>query len=131
MVGDLECRDEDVLVYAVEVKEGSLTLADVRSFENKLNASDLTEALINTPSVQLAESEAVDQRTRLMWGRGINLYRLSIEDLISVTMALAGEQTRCDFIAEVGKQLDAHARPSGRSLWRDLLTEVLDGSQMK
>ena len=39
MVGDLECRDAGVLVYAVEVKEGSLTLGDVRSFEDKLNAS--------------------------------------------------------------------------------------------
>ena len=129
MVGDLECRKAGVLVYAVEVKEGSLTLADVRSFEDKLNVSDLTEALINAPGVRAAETESVDQRIRLMWGRGINLYRLSIEDLISVTMALAGEQTRCDFIAEVGQQLDAHARPSGRSTWRDLLGEVLDGVQ--
>ena len=127
-VGDLECRDEGVLVYAVEVKERSLTLADVRSFEEKLSQSKVTEAIISAPGVHATEADSVDRRIHSMWTRGINLYRLSLEELLLITMSLAGEECRCDFIVEVGKQLDEHALPSGRRAWRDLLTEVLDGT---
>ena len=130
-MGDLECRDGGDLVYAVEVKERSLTLADTQSFEEKLNRSEVTEALINAPEVHTGETESVDRRIHSMWTRGINLYRLSFEQLLSVTMSLAGEKCRCDFILEVGKQLDEHARPSGRRAWWDLLTEVFDGVQPK
>ncbi len=126
-VGDLECRDGDVLVYAVELKERSITLADIQSFEQKLSQGTVTEALINAPGVRTAEAESVDRRIHSMWTRGINLYRLSFEELLSVTMSLAGERCRCDFIVEVGEQLDEYARPSGRRTWRDLLAEVLDG----
>ena len=126
-VGDLECRNEGVLVYAVEVKERSITLADVRSFEEKLSQSQITEAIISAPGVQATQTESVDRRIHSMWTQGINLYRLSLEELLLITMSLAGEECRCDFIAEVGKQLDEHALPSGRRAWRDLLTEVLDG----
>ena len=126
-VGDLECRDEGVLVYAVEIKERSLTLGDVRSFEEKLSKSKVTEAIISALGVHAPEADSVDRRIHSMWTRGINLYRLSLEDLLLITMSLAGEECRREFIVEVGEQLDEHALPAGRRAWRDLLTEVLDG----
>ena len=122
--------DQDgVLVYAVEVKERSINVADLRSFENKLNRSEVTEALISAPAVQDSEADAIGQRIRLMWGRGIKVYRLWIPDLVSVCMSLAGEQGRGDFIREVGKQLDQYGRTFGRIVWRDCLNEILDGVQ--
>lgn len=126
-VGDLECRKDNVLVYAVEVKERSINVADIRSFENKLNQSEVTEALISAPAVLDSEADVVDQRIRLMWGRGINVYRLWIPDLVSVCLSLAGEQGRGDFVSEVGKQLDQYGRTFGRGVWRDCLNEILDG----
>ncbi len=128
MVGDLECRNNGQLVYAVEVKERQVTLADVRSFENKLIKNKVTEALINAPATKVSDDEPIQNRIRLMWSRGINLYLLSIEELVSVTMSLAGEEGRLEFVSEVGKQLDEYARPAGRFAWRDLLSDVLDGA---
>ena len=128
MVGDLECRNNEQLVYAVEVKERQVTLADVRSFENKLIKNNVTEALINAPTTKVSESESIENRIRLMWSRGINLYFLAIEELVSVTMSLAGEEGRLEFVEEVGKQLDEYARPTSRFAWRDLLSDVLDGA---
>ena len=129
MVGDIECRREGRIVYAVEVKERRVTVADVRSFEQKLSRSDLTEALIAAPAPVPQEAGEIDERLRLMWTQGVNLYRHAIEDLAAVLMSLVGEDGRCDFIVEVGRQLDAHALPSGRLAWRDLIVRVLDGKQ--
>lgn len=128
MVGDLECRNNGQIVYAVEVKEQKVTLADVRSFENKLIKDQVTEALVNAPATKPSEDESIENRIRLMWSRGINLYLLSIEELVSVTMSLAGEEGRLEFVAEVGKQIDNYARPASRLTWRDLLSDVLDGA---
>lgn len=128
LVGDLECRKGDRLVFAAEVKERPVGIADVRTFEDKLNDAGVTEALLNAPSQIPDDETAIRERTRLMWTRGVNLYHLPVADLVSVTMSLAGEQTRTDLIAEIGLQLDEFARPASRLVWRDLLNRVLDGS---
>ena len=129
MVGDIECRKNGCLVFAAEVKEQRITLADVRSFEAKLDQSDLTEALLSAPSVHPQDADQVAERMHLIWTRGINLYHHPLEQLVAVAMSLAGEPGRCDFIAEVGKQLDAHARTSGRLAWRALLERVISGER--
>ncbi len=129
MTGDLECRKNGGLVYAVEVKERTIKLADVIAFDEKLSRSRLTEALINTPGVHSSNAEGVRNRIRLMWGRGINLYNATIEELVSITMSLAGEDGRLEFVTEVGDQLDKFARPSGKAAWRDLLKSILDGTE--
>lgn len=128
-VGDIECRRAGTLVYAVEVKEREITVADVRSFEDKLSRSDLTEALIATPGLAQHDVDEIRQRVRLMWTQGINLDRHSVEDLAAILTSLVGEDGRRDFIVEIGRQLDAHALPSGRLAWRNLLDEVLDGNE--
>ena len=128
MVGDIECRRQDALVYAVEVKERRITVADVRSFEEKLSRSDLTEALISAPGPKPQDADEIKGRQRLMWTRGVSLYFHPIESLVEILMSLAGDGGRHDFVAEIGRQLDAHARPSGRLAWRNLLANVLDGN---
>ena len=127
MVGDIECRREGRLVFAVEVKERHITLADVRSFEAKLARKALTEALLSAPGPSPAESEDIRKRVRLMWRQGTNLYQYAIESLVGVLMSLAGETGRKEFIEEIGKQLDRYAKPAGRLAWSDLLNGVLDG----
>ena len=78
MVGDIECRSGERLVFAAEVKERQITLADVRSFEEKLDRSDLTEALLTGPSVRQQDAEGITERLHLMWTRGVNLYQHSL-----------------------------------------------------
>ncbi len=129
MTADLECRKCGELVYAIEVKERMIRLSDVIAFDEKLSRRRLTEALINAPGVNASDAEGVRNRIRLMWGRGINLYNATIEELASVTLSLAGERGRLEFVAEVGNQLDEFARPSGKAAWRDLLKRILDGSE--
>lgn len=99
------------------------------AFDEKLSRGQLTEALINAPGVYTADAEGVRNRVRLMWGRGINLYNATIEELISTTLSLSGEEGRLEFVAEVGNQLDEFARPSGKAAWRDLLKSILDGTE--
>ena len=130
MVGDIECRRNGILVFAVEVKERQVTLADVRSFEAKLSRSALTEALISAPSPSPAEAEDIRKRQSLMWSQGTNLYQHAIDPLVGVLMSLAGESGRREFILEIGGQLDRHAKPAGRLAWHGLLNDVLDGSEV-
>ena len=129
MTGDLECRNSGKLVYAVEVKERTLRHADVIAFDEKLSRSELTEALINAPGVHSSDTDEVRNRIRLMWGRGINLYNATIEQLAFVTLSLAGEDARLQFVTEVGNQLNEFGRPSGKAAWRDLLKSILDGTE--
>ena len=44
-------------------------------------------------------------------------------------MSLAGEQGRREFVAEIGRDLDSHARTSGRLAWKRLLERVLSGDR--
>ena len=97
--------------------------------EEKLGRSDLTEALIAAPAPAPLDTDEINERLRLMWTQGINLYHHSIEDLADVLLSLVGEDGRRDFIVEVGGQLDKHAPPSSRLSWRNLLERVLDGGQ--
>ena len=127
MVGDIECRKDGELTLAAEIKERQVTVGDVRAFEAKLNPSGLTEALIGATGERPADAGEVGDRIRQLWTRGINLYVHSINGLTSVTMSLAGEAGRQEFIAEVGRQLDAYARPRSRAVWRDLLLGTLEG----
>ena len=129
MVGDIECRQEGTLVYAVEVKERQITVADVRSFEEKISGSELAEALIAAPAPAPQAADEINERLRLMWAQGINLHRHTIEGLVDILMSLVGEDGRRDFVVEIGRQLEAHALPSGRLAWLDLLVSVLDGDQ--
>ena len=128
MTSDLECRKNGRLVYAVEVKERAIKLGDVVAFDEKLSRGGLTDALINAPGIHRSDADEIRSRIRLMWGRGINLYNATIEQLSLVALSLAGEDARVEFVSEVGRQLDEYARPAGRAAWRDLLKSVLDGT---
>ena len=127
MVGDIECRRQGTIKYAVEVKERQITVADVRSFEDKLARSDLVEGMICAPGARQQDASEIESRMRSMWGRGISLHHHSIESLVDILASLLGEEGRRDFIVQIGRQLDAHARPAGRLAWRNLLQRVLDG----
>ena len=70
------------MVFAIEVKERQITLADVRSFEEKLVRGDLTEALLTGPSVR-PDADGIKERLHFMWARGINLYHHSLDPIVA------------------------------------------------
>lgn len=128
MAGDIECRWQGRLVYAAEVKERQITVADLRSFEDKLNRNNLIEGMICAPGARRQQESEIEGRLRSTWGRGISLHCHSVENLVGVLTSLLGEDGRVEFIVQVGRPLDAHARLSGRLAWRNLLLRLLDGT---
>lgn len=126
LTADIECIGEDGdLKLAIEVKERSLTLSDVRSAVLKARQSGIREFLFNAPKTNALEEASVDELIDRTWASGTNLYRLSIEELIQVGLTLTGEDGRKDFLKNVGEQLNRYnTQPTNRQRWKILLESI-------
>lgn len=123
---DIECLDEHgKLKLAVEVKERSLTLTDVKAGLIKARKESLQEFLFNAPSIKTSDFEDIFNIFDKTWASGTNLYQLSLGDLIRVGLTLTGEEGRKDFIENVGNQLNEYnTQPKNRQRWKELLEEI-------
>jgi hypothetical protein len=123
---DIECRDaQGALRLAIEVKDRNLTLTDVKSGVKKSRKASISELLFNAPKITLAESNEIEELFEKTWASGTNLYYLSIDDLIKVTLSLTGENGRVDFLRNVGGQLDEfNTQPANRRRWKQLLDSL-------
>ena len=126
LASDIECIGEDGnLKLAVEVKERSITLADVRSAIRKARRISLQELLFNAPGTSISEADDISELIATTWASGTNLYRLAVEELIRVGLALTGEGGRRRFIELVGNQLDTYnTQPANRQRWKELLEGI-------
>lgn len=123
---DIECIDsEGNLRLAIEVKERSLTLIDVKSAVVKARKSSIQEFLFNSPRINPVETTDVADLFDKTWASGTNFYQLSIDELIKVGLSLTGETGRKDFIENVGRQLNLfNTQPRNRQGWKTLLDEI-------
>lgn len=123
---DIECFGEGgILKLAVEVKERSVTLTDVRSAISKARRCSLKELLFNAPSFEHSEEPEIRELLDRTWASGTNLYRLSIGELIRVSLSLAGEEGRICFLQKVGEHLDRYnTQPVNRQRWKELLESL-------
>lgn len=122
---DIECLVEGEIRLAIEVKERDLTLIDIKSGMRKARKAEIKELLFNAPGTATAFRDDVDSLIEKTWGSGTNLYRLSIHELISVGLVLAGEEGRRDFLINVGYQLNTfNTQPANRLRWRELLEAI-------
>ncbi len=126
---DIECKDENgEVLLAVEVKERDLTLMDVKIGIRKARRGSISEYLFNSPRTKSADESEITNLIGKTWNSGTNLYRFSIDELIRVGLALAGEKARRDFLGNVGEQLNAYnTQPSVLSpldLYNGLLFSV-------
>ena len=123
---DIECVDsEGNLRLAIEVKERSLTLIDVKSAVVKARKSSIQEFLFNSPRINPAETTDVADLFDKTWASGTNFYQLSIDELIKVGLSLTGETGRKDFLENVGRQLNQfNTQPRNRQRWKTLLDEI-------
>ncbi len=126
LVADIECIDNDGnFRLAIEVKERSLTLTDVKSAVQKARKSSIQEFLFNSPKINPSEDAAITEQFTKTWASGTNLYQLSIDELINVGLSLTGEAGRKDFIENVGNQLNQYnTQPKNRQRWKTLLEEI-------
>lgn len=126
LVADIECIDSDGnLRLAIEVKERSLTLTDIKGAVQKARKSSIQEFLFNSPRVNPADDAAITEQFAKTWASGTNLYQLSIDELIKVGLSLAGEAGRNDFLENVGNQLNLYnTQPKNRQRWKTLLEEI-------
>lgn len=124
--GDIECFDDDgKLRLAIEVKERSLTVTDVKSGVRKARKSSLHELIFNAPRIKSEDAAKISEMFDKSWASGTNLYQLSIDELLKVGLALTGEAARRDFISGVGLQLNAfNTQPKNRQRWKELLEEI-------
>ena len=123
---DIECYGIDgALRLAVEVKERELTLVDVKSATNKARGVSLRELLFNVPGTKADDETEIRRFINRTWASGTNLYRLSVEELVKVTLVLTGEDGRTCFLSKVGEQLDTYnTQPANRKRWKELLEEL-------
>lgn len=122
--GDVSCYRNDQLVFAVEVKDRIINLQDVDNTIGKARRSNVAEVLF--ASVQSPDDDTeIAARTEREFGLGINIYQLSIDALMRVVLAIAGEAGRTDFLMLVGEELNQQVtQPSHKLAWQDLLRDL-------
>ena len=121
--GDIVCRDaEGSPVLAVEVKDRTISLMDLRTAITKARNSSLRNFLFAAPGVADSESDEVSSTIAEEWSKGINFHHVSLEALIRTVFVLLDEVWRTRLLTEIGTELDSRGAPLGaREGWRDLL----------
>ena len=122
--GDVSCYQNDRLVFAVEVKDRTITLQDVDTAIGKARRSDVTEVLFASVSSLNSDQQIADRAER-EFGLGVNIYQLPINTLIRVVLAIAGESSRVEFLELAGEELNYRVtQPSHKIAWQDLLRNL-------
>ena len=122
--GDVICYLGDRQVFAVEVKDRTVTLQDVDTAIGKARRSDVTEVLFASASSQ-PDDPAISERVAREFGLGVNIYQLEIEPLLRVVLTIAGEASRAQFLTLVGEELnDRVTQPAHKLAWQDLLRNL-------
>jgi hypothetical protein len=123
---DLECLDADgKVVLAVEVKDRTLTLADVEGTLRKSRGRAIREVFFTSPAVKAEDRSALDQRISKAFTADQNLYLFDFFDLARSVLALGGEAIRTTFLRKVGEHLDTwNTQPAHRQAWKNLLESV-------
>ena len=123
---DLECLDpNNRLILAVEVKDRTLTLADIEGTLHKSRQRQITEILFTAHGVRAEDKAAVDERVAKAFSAGQNLYVFDFLDLARSVLALGGEPSRRTYLEKVGEHLDRwNTQPRHRQAWQKLLRNL-------
>lgn len=122
--GDVICYENDRQVFAVEVKDRTVTLQDIDTVIGKARRSSVTEVLFASVSPQ-TDDLAISERAQREFGLGVNIYHLEIKSLLRVVLTIAGESSRTEFLMLVGQELnDRVTQPAHKLAWQDLLRSL-------
>ena len=122
--GDVICYAGGVPVLVVEVKDRMVELHDVDAAIGKARRNSITEVLFATVAPPSDEPSIADRMER-EFALGINVYRLSIDTLLRVVLAIAGESSRVQFLTLAGEELnDRVTQPAHKLAWQSLLQNL-------
>gem|GEM_PF-4067908 len=125
LTADLECVSEDnTIVLAVEVKDRALTISQLRGKIPSIRERGAFEVFFvaqqGVPKDEADETQALVDHEFIS---GHNIYITDLFALARVALALIGEESRAEFLSEVGKQLEQyHSDIQHRRAWARLLS---------
>ena len=130
--GDVVCYcadDREKVCLVVEVKDMLLTLGHVDAASIKAKRADigLSNILLAARGVSEADAEGIDSRIATEWASGMNIYTITIPELIHALFVLMGEDWRVRLLREIGDELDRRQDQPSRKAWHDLLLETNRG----
>jgi len=123
-VADLECLDgSGAVLLAVEVKDRTLTLRHAQDKLPGIRQKGIRELLFLVHGgVDAQERQAVDQLLEREFTTGQNLYVCEFGHFLEACLVLFGERGRREFLAQVGRELDARrADHAHRAAWAAIL----------
>ena len=123
---DLECLDKTgKIILAVEVKDRTITLADLEGTLQKSRQRQITEILFTGKGARADEKAVLDDRISRAFTAGQNLYVFDFFDLARSVLAIGGEAIRITFLKKVGEHLDTwNTQPRHRQAWQKLLQKL-------
>ena len=124
--GDIMCYNESGnICLAVEVKGTELTLTHVEETTKmaKRSNEEISNLIFAAPSVREKDVDEIEDRICRRWTENLNLYAVSIFNLVATTLVLLDESWRIVFLREIGNQLDDLRDQAARRRWDDLLKE--------
>lgn len=122
--GDVVCYQDNLLIFAVEVKDRIVTLQDVDTAIGKARRNAVTEVLLASVLPPSDDQEIITRAER-EFGLGVNIYQLQIDALLRVVLTITGEDSRIQFLTLVGEELnDRVTQPAHKLAWQDLLRNL-------
>jgi hypothetical protein len=125
-VADLECLDHTgKVVLAIEVKDRTLSLADLEGTLRKSRQRHITEILFAAHGVHPEEKDSVEDQIDRAFAAGQSIYIMDFFELAKSVLALGGGAMRLVFLKKVGEHLDAWStQPQHRQAWQKLLQDL-------
>ena len=123
-VADIECiGSEGRIAIAVEVKDRSVAVSDL---EEKLPAARKrgVKEVFFVSGKKIKQREGVTERIGKEFSAGQNLYVFQLTELAESVLALSGEESRREFMAYVGSQLDQFSDTKHRQAWKHTLERI-------
>lgn len=123
-VADLECvNDDDQIVMAVEVKDRTVTINQIKEKMVNLRAENVTEVLfLAQDGVAKPDYDATRTLIEKEYNSGHNIYVFDFPAFAASSLALMGEAGRRQFLTLVGEELDRYMSDiKHRRAWASLL----------
>ena len=126
MLADIECFLEDNIVLIVEVKDRSITLAQLNNKLDHVREKHIAEILfLAKTGKNQAEAGEIDKLILSEFTSGQNIYIADFFDFALGILILLGEEGRINFIDKIGKELDrVHSDYTHRKAWANLLRQA-------
>lgn len=132
--GDIMCYDANgQIMLAVEVKDRSLTLADIKASIRKSRQTEgsMSNLLFAAPGIQQRDQDTFQAIIRSAWTTGLNVYHVEIVEFISHGLVLLDESSRPELLREIGRELDDRGDPIHRQSWNQILKDFAQVSEQE